>query len=135
METTGGIFGRLSEKILGWIALGLLILAGVGLWQMGPDGRGALWSAIWRTVTWVAVAAILPWVVRLFITRLLALSSNWAGVGLIAALTLLNIVLGLILMGGFPGSGWGWIVALAAVGIAGTYNYLVSEYLAEQAGG
>lgn len=135
MESPRGIFGRLGEKVLGWIALGLLILAGIGLWRIGPEGRGAVWSAIWRTGFWLAVSAALPWLGRLFVGRLLELSTNWAGSALIAVFTLVNVLLGLILIGGLPTGGWGWFAALAALGTAGTYNYLVSEYLAEQAGG
>lgn len=135
METQGGILARLGEKVLGWIALGLLILLGIGIWQMGPEGRGALWGGIWRTALWLIVATALPWSARLFITRLLEISSNWAGVGLIAALTLVNLVLGLILMQGLPNGVWGWLAALTALAIVATYNYLVAEYLAEQAGG
>lgn len=136
METSGGgILGRLGEKVLGWIALGLLILLGVGIWQMGPEGRGALFGAIWRTLFWIALTAGLPWLSRLFIRRVLAVGSNWAGVTLIAVYTLVNAVVGIILVGGFPGGGWGWLAALAALAVAGTYNYLVNEYLAEMAGG
>lgn len=136
METSGGgILGRLSEKVLGYIALGLIVLAGIALWQMGPEGRGAVWGAIWRTAVWLGIAAALPWITRLFVTRIVEIGSNWAGVALIASLTAVNLVAGLILMGGLPGGGWGWVAALAVLAVAGTYNYLVTEYLSEEAGG
>jgi len=134
-QPTGGIFGRLLERVLSLIALGLVVLAGVALWQMGPQGRAAIWSAIWRTALWLALAAVLPWSARLFIGRVLETGSNWAGLALIAALTVIDLMVGLILMGGLPAGGWGWLAALAALGLAGTYNYFVAEYLAEQAGG
>jgi hypothetical protein len=38
-------------------------------------------------------------------------------------------------MTGWPASFWGWGAALAALAVAGTYNYLVTEYLAEMSGG
>ena len=131
----GGILGRLSEKVLGWIVLGLLVLAGVALWRMGPEARSAIWNSIWRTAAWIGLAAALPWVTRLFVSRILAAGSNWAGVVLLAVLTVVDLVVGLILLGGMPSGGWGWTAALAALAVAGTYNYLVTEYLAEQAGG
>jgi hypothetical protein len=135
MEAPGGMLSRLVEKFIGWIILGLLIALGVAIWQMGPDRRAWIWNAAWRTGFWVAVTAALPWVSRLVIKRLLELGSNWAGCGLIAALTLVNAVVGLVLMQSWPHGGWGWLAALAALAIAGTYNYLVAEYLSEQAGG
>lgn len=136
MESTGpGILGRLGEKMLGWIALALLIALGIAIWQMGPEMRGAILSGIWRTVVWIVVAAGLPWLSRLFIGRVLEAGTNWAGVVLIGAYTLINLVLGLILIGGLPSGVWGLTAAVAALAVAGTYNYLVSEYLATQAGG
>ncbi len=136
METPGGgILGRLTERVLGYVALGLIALAGFALYRMGPEGRTAIWEAVWRTAAWVVLAALLPWVGRFFMSRVLESGSNWVGVGLIAILTLVNVVGGLILMGGLPVGGWGWTGALAALLAAGFYNYLVTEYLAEQAGG
>ena len=131
----GGILSRLAEKALGWVVLGLLIALGVALWQMGPARRMAIWSAVWRTAAWVVIAGGLPWVTRFFIKRILAVGSNWAGAVLLVALTAVDAVAGLILLRGWPAGGWGWLAALAALALAGTYNYLVSEYLSEEAGG
>lgn len=136
METPGGgMLGRLGERILGWIALALLVLVGVAIWRMGPAGRAALWSGIWRTGAWLVLAAGLPWAARLGMGRLLELGTNWAGVALLAALAAADALAGVVLMGGLPGSGWGWLAALAALAVAASYNYLVCEYLAERAGG
>lgn len=136
METSGGgILGRLGEKVLGWIALGLLIALGIGIWQMGPEARATIWAGIWKTLVWLVIAAGVPWIARFFITRLLEIGTNWVGVALIASLTLIDLIAGVVLIGGLPGGGWGWLTALAALAVAGTYNYLVAEYLAEQAGG
>jgi uncharacterized membrane protein YhaH (DUF805 family) len=131
--STGGILGRLSEKVLGWIALGLLIALGFAIYQMGEDGRAALWSGIWRTIAWLLFVAALPWVTKLFIRRLLDAGTNWAGAALIGGYIVVDAVFGLILLGGWPGGGWGWVASLAALAVAGTYNFLVSEYLADQA--
>ncbi len=135
METTGGgILGRLGEKVLGWIALGLIVALGAAIVFMEEDTRAAIWSGIWRTIAWIVIVAALPWVSRFFIRRLLEVGSNWAGVVLLAVLVLLDAIAGLVLMGGWPSGGWGWLAALAALAIVGTYNYLVTEYLAEQTG-
>lgn len=129
------IFGRLSEKILGWIALGLLILAGYGVYKLGPDGRGAILSATGLIIGWIAIVAALPWFSRLFMRRLLQIGENWVGLALIAAFTIIDIAAGLALLRGWPEGFWGWFISLAAVGIAATYNYLVAEYVAERYGG
>ncbi|MFQ5805030.1 MAG: hypothetical protein ACE5I3_01130 [Phycisphaerae bacterium] len=226
METTGGgILGRLGEKVLGWVALALLILIGIAIWRMDPVLRTAIWQGIWRTIFWIAIAATLPWSARFFIRRILEVGSNWAGVGLLAALTVVDLGAGLLLLSGCDvtveakrvavasepesgaqqeelslptvspsadmagivrekladvaegagdvakkaaerlrggedeeaseaetdataveadatvgepdrgHSGWVWFAGLAALALAGTYNYLVTEYLCEVAGG
>lgn len=135
METSGGILGRLGEKVLGWIALALLIALGVGIWQLGPDGRGAILSALGRAFLWLVIASAVPWSVQLFIKPLLEVGANWVGVVAIGALVLVDAIAGVWLMGGFPSGGWAWLATLAALALAGTYNYFVAEYLAEQAGG
>lgn len=133
-DARGGLVGRLFEKTLGWVILGGLIAVGLAIYRMGPTGRAALWEGIWRTAAWLAFAAVLPWSGRLFIGRILEIGSNWAGVVLLAALLLLDVICGLILLGGLPSGGWSWVAALAALGVVGTYNFLVTEYLSEEYG-
>lgn len=135
MEQPGsGILGRLGEKILGWIALGVLILIGVWIYWIGAAGRDELWNWIWRTALWLALVAAVPWTAKLFIQRILELSSNWAGAGVLAVFTALDVVVGALLVLRWP-TGWWWLATLALVGVAGVYNYLVTEYVSEQAGG
>jgi hypothetical protein len=130
----GGILGRLGERVLGWIALALLIGVGIAIWQTPPDTKAAIWSGIWRTIAWLLIVAALPWTARLFIGRVLEIGSNWAGALLIAAFLAADIIVALVLMSAWPESGWAWVACLAALGVAGTYNYLVTEYLAESSG-
>jgi len=136
METTGGgILGRLGEKLLTWIGLALLVFLAIAIWRMEPETRAAIWSGIWRTVVWVAIAAAVPWSAKLFIRRILETGTNWAGVGLLAGLLAVDLLAALLLMTGWPAGFWSWLAALGAIALAGTYNYLVTEYLSEMAGG
>ena len=79
----------------------------------------------------IAAARLVP----RFLRRVLEFGSNWAGFVLLALFLLVDIVVGLVLLQRWPSSGWGGVAGLAAVAIAGTYNFLVAEYLSEQAGG
>lgn len=130
-----GFLSRVSERVVSWIALGLIVAAGVGLWQMGPDARGALFSGIWRSLAWLLIVAVVPWSARLYIRRVLDVGSNWAGAVLIAALTLADLVAGVLLLSAWPAGLWSWLVCIVLLAIAATYNFLVTEYLADQAGG
>lgn len=135
MEVRRGILGGVAERVLSVAALVLLAAVGWSIYQMPSETKQAILSGIWYTLVWVVVAAALPWSGKLYMRRVLDAGSNWAGLALIAALTALDAVIGLIFMGGLPDSGWTWLAALGALAVAATYNYLVSEYLAEMAGG
>lgn len=134
METSsGGILGRLGEKVLGWIALALIVLAAIGIWQMGPERRGAILAGVWHTLMWLVIVAAVPWLANLFIKRLLEIGENWVGLVLLAAFFVVDLVAGYLLMTGWPSGMWSWTAVVAALGVAGTYNYLVVEYLADMA--
>ena len=136
METTsGGILGRLGEKTLGWIILGLLIFLGIAIYRMPAETKSAIWNGIWRSVVWTVIAAAVPWSAKLYIRRILDVSTNWAGVGLLAALAAVDLIAAAALMTGWPGGTWTWLAALGALAVVLTYNYLVTEYLSEMAGG
>jgi len=136
MENGGssGVLGRLAEKTLGWIILGLLLFVGYMIYQMPAETKRAIWEGIWRTIVWLVIAAAIPWSARLYIRRVLEVGSNWAAVGLLAGLLLIDLIAAWLLMTGWPSSAWGWAAGLGALAAAGTYNYLVTEYLAEMAG-
>lgn len=130
----GGILGRLSEKVLGYVALAIVALVGFAIYQMPGETKAAIWSGIWRSIVWVIIAAGVPWSAALFVRRVLEFSTNWAGVGLVVGLTLVDLIAGVVLMTAWPSGGWTWAAALGAIAVAGTYNYLVAEYLADTAG-
>ena len=133
METRG-ILGRLADNMTQVIAMGLLLAAAYGLWYIGAAGRAALWSGIWRTTVWVGLVAAIPWAARPFMKRLLETGTNWAGVAAVAVLVVADMIFARLLMTVWPDGFWTWVAALAAIAVAGTYNYLVLEYLAEQSG-
>lgn len=128
------MLARIGERVLSWIALAGVVAVGIAIYQMPAETKSAIWSGAWRSALWVVIAAGLPWSAWLYIGRVLELGANWAGVALIAALTLLDALVGVGLMTAWPGSPWSWFAALATLVVAGAYNYLVAEYLAEMHG-
>ena len=135
METQSGILARLGEKTASWVILALIVILGITIYQMPAETRAAIWSSIWRSVAWVAMVAAVPWSARLFIKRILEFGSNWAGVAMIGGLVVVDILAAVLLMTGWPAGAWGWLASLGALAVAGTYNYLVTEYLSEMVGG
>jgi hypothetical protein len=134
METSGGLLSRVGEKVLGWIALAIVALLAIAIYQMPSDTKAAIWSGLWRSLAWVGLAAAVPWSAALIIRRVAQAETNWAGVGLIAGLCLVDVIAAALLMTGWPVGGWGWFAGLGALALAGTYNFLVAEYLADTAG-
>ena len=134
METSGGLLSRLGEKVIGWIILGLLIFLGIAIYRMPAETKAYIWSCIWRSVVWTLIAAAVPWAARFVMRRIMEVGSNWAGVGLLAALVLVDLIAGTLLLTGWPAGFWPWTAALGALAVAGTYNYLVTEYLADMTG-
>lgn len=136
MDPTGNtLLGRFLDHIVGWIGFLLVALGVLALWQIGPDGRGALLSGLGRSAFWLAVVVALPWSAWWYIHRLLEVGSNWAGLALLVGLTSIDILLGVVLLTAWPASFWLWLVVLCLVGAAAAYNYLVAEYLAQRGGG
>lgn len=137
METNGGFLSRIAERALTWIVLGLLVAVGIAIWRMSPQTRDAIWNGIWRTCAWFFIAAATPWAARFFIRRIQELSfdTHWAPFGLLAAMFLVDLAAGALLLTGWPSGFWGWFASLSALAVAMTYNYLVAEYLTEQFGG
>jgi hypothetical protein len=130
----GGILGRVSEKVLGYVALAIVALVGIAIYQMPGETKAAIWSGLWRSIVWMVIAAGVPWAAALFIRRVLEFTTNWAGVALVCGLTLVDLIAGVVLMTAWPSGGWTWAAALGAMAVAATYNYLVAEYLADTAG-
>jgi hypothetical protein len=127
-----GIMSRISERVISWVVLALIVAAGIGIWQMGPELRQAWLTGLWRTLLWLVIAASVPWLGWVAMPRLLELGSNWVGVALLAVWLLLDVVAGVLLLTAWPASWGAWLAVLALLGVALAYNYLVSEYLAQR---
>lgn len=118
MGDATGILGRLAERVLGWVALALVILLGIAIYQMPSETKAAIWSAIWRSAAWLMIVGVIPWFARLFVSRILEISSNWAGVLLLAGLFAVDVIAAVLLMTGWPSGGWAWFGAFVALALA-----------------
>ncbi|MFH1746763.1 MAG: hypothetical protein ABIG44_06925 [Planctomycetota bacterium] len=129
-----GFVGRLFEKVITWVVLAILLCVGFTLYKLGATGRQALMDALWKSTLWILVVAALPWSFQLFKARILEMGVNWVGLVVLGAFVLVDIIVGLILLGGAPPGLWPWLATLAVLGLATAYNFLVTEYISEQAG-
>ena len=114
-------------------ALALAVIAGgIGWWQLGGEGRAAVLSGVGRGLAWLLVVLALPWAGFAVIGRVARLDSNAAGFALVGALTAAEFVGLLALFGWDFGGAVGWGFAAAAAVVAGAYNTLACDWIAEK---
>lgn len=121
------------KGVAGKVATGVIVLAvavaGLAWWQADPATRSAVMNGIGKGVGWAVVALVLPWASYPIIGWVARRQSNAAGACLIAALTIAEAVaLGYLF---HPQSGAAWAIVVAAVLIAGVYNTLACDWIAE----
>ncbi len=140
------ILAELGKFVGGKVATALIFvaMAGGGLWcYQHPETLRAGWQVVKLTLLWIVVAAALPWSSYLFIQPLMASQSQMqsaraagvVGVAIIAAYSLVDIMLALYLAeGGIVGS-FSWFVVILGFAAAAAYNFVICESLARQAEG
>jgi len=123
-----GIGGKIAAG-----AVALAVVAGAISWfQMPSAQRDAILSNVGRAGAWLGVVLLLPWATFFVIGRIARLESNAAGAGLVFAYTAAEAGL-LAWLFGFTGGGpTGWTLFAAAVLLAGVYNLLACDWIAEK---
>lgn len=130
MDFLKGMAGKIMTGLVG---LGVII-AGISWWQMEPATRDQVWSFVGKGLIWLGFVIFLPWVCCLGITRVAKMDSNLAGAILVLGLTLAD---GILLTWLGWGGNWGtlgWVGAGVSVLIAGAYNLLSADWIAEKMG-
>ena len=128
MDFLKGIGG----KVIGGVVLLGVVVAAVAFYQAGPEGRKAFFDASGKIVGWTLIVALVPWAAFPLVSRVARLDSNEAAGGLVAGLTVLEL-LALWWMFGF---GVGGVIAVAffvaAALLAGVYNLLACDWIADK---
>ena len=102
-------------------------------WQLPPEQKDAIWSGLRNSLVWIAFAAAVPWAFYFVPPILVRADSN-----LVSALGLFGYLLidalALFWLAGWHVSGTlAWMIVLLAMACAAIYDFLVCEYLAQQA--
>ncbi len=137
------ILAELGKFVGGKVATALIFvaMAGGGLWcYQHPEALRTGWQVVKLTLLWIVVAAALPWSSYIFIQPLMASQAQMQsaraagvmGVAIIAAYSLVDIMLALYLAeGGIVGS-FSWFVVILGFAAAAAYNFVICESLARQ---
>ena len=126
----------LLKTVTGKVVAGAVTLAvvaaGISWWQMDPAMRQMLLSGTGKIISWLGVMLLLPWATFFVTTWVAKLESNAAGAGLVAAYTLLEAVLLAKLFNWEIHGATAWTFVVAGTLLAGVYNLLVCDWLAER---
>lgn len=128
MEFLKTITGRV---VSGLVALGV-IAGGIAWWQMDPTTRQTLVSGTGRIFAWLGVMLVWPWASFFIISRVAKTESNLAGGLLVAVYTLAEIVLLAWLFHWHMPNATAWTFLLFGGLLAGAYNLLICDWIAEK---
>jgi hypothetical protein len=123
-------------------AIIFLAVAAGGYWcYQHPESVKAGADVVKLTLVWIVFAAALPWSSYFFMRPLLARQSEMqssqaagaVGVAVIAAFSVLDVLLAFYLAGWSIAGTLTWIVVLLGFAAAAAYNFVICESLARQA--
>jgi hypothetical protein len=128
MDFLKSITGRI---VTGLVALGV-VAAAISWWQMDESTRQMLVSGTGRIFAWVGVVLALPWASFAIIGWVARMESNAAGGVLVGLYSIAEIVLLAWLFHWHMPNPAAWTFLLLGGFVAGVYNLLVCDWLAEK---
>ncbi|HEY1921992.1 MAG TPA: hypothetical protein VGG44_04445 [Tepidisphaeraceae bacterium] len=128
MEFLKSITGRI---VTGLVALGV-VAAAISWWQMDESTRQMLVSGTGRIFAWLGVVLALPWASFAVIGWVARMESNAAGGALIALYSIAEVLLLAWLFHWHMPNPAAWTFLLLGGLVAGVYNLLVCDWLAEK---
>jgi hypothetical protein len=124
------------KSILGKILTGLIVLiviaAAISWWRMDPVQRDALLWAAGRLAGWIGLVLVLPWATFFIIARVGRMDSNAAGAALVAAYTLIELILLGWLIDWNLTSPLRWIFFILGIVTSAAYNLFTCDWIAEK---
>jgi hypothetical protein len=124
LKTVGG-------KIAGGLVAVAVVAAAIALWRMDGVERQNLWSGFLNILAWLGIVALWPWVSFAVIRWVNGLGSNVAGGLLVFGYTAAEAAL-LLWLCGVPSGPTGWTFAGVGALVAGAYNLLACDWIAEK---
>lgn len=130
------MFATLAKYIGHKVVTAILVLA-VGLtgywFYKHPEHIEDLWHVIKGSLIWLGFAAVLPWALFFLPSWVLRAESNVAAAGLLVGYWAVDIIMALWLAGWHIAGTLTWAIVIVGFLLAGVYNFLVCDFLAERA--
>ena len=125
LKTVGG------KVVSGLVVLAVLASA-ISWWQMEPATRHAILAGAGKIAAWFGCVLLIPWASFFLIGRVARMDSNGAAAALVGAITLVEAAVLAWLFGWSVGGATAWVFYAAAVLLAGVYNLLACDWIAEK---
>ena len=128
MDLLKGMAGKIMTGV---VALAVVVGA-ITWWSMDPASRQAILSGTGRIIAWFGIVVLLPWATFFLIAPIARRESNLAGGLLVAAYTLLELVLLIWLFKWNVDGAAAWTFVCLGCLVAAVYNVLTCDWIAEK---
>lgn len=124
------------KSITGKLITGVVVLAviagAISWWSMPPETRTVVLTGSGKVLAWLGIVLFLPWVSFVLIGKVAKLESNAAGAVLVATYTIIETIVLLWLFGWQMPGAMAWTFFVVGGLIAGAYNLLACDWIAEK---
>ena len=128
LKTVGG-------KIVSGVVALAVVAAAISWWRMDPQTRHMLLSGTGKIVGWFFRVLAVPWASFFVVGRVARVEHNAAGAALVAGYTAAEAALLAWLFDWSISGPTAWVFFLAAALLAGVYNLLTCDWIAEKVNG
>jgi hypothetical protein len=125
LKTVGG-------KVVGGLVALAVIASAISWWQMEPSTRHAILSGAGKIAAWFGVMLLVPWASFFAVGKVARMESNAAGAALVLGITGLEAAVLAWLFDWSIAGPTAWVFYAAAVLVAGVYNLLACDWIAEK---
>lgn len=129
------MIAKIAQYVGGRLLTAVIVL-GVGLtgfwFYRHPEHIEQLWRAARGGLLWIGFAAMLPWALFFLPRWVLKAESNVLAAGVLLAYLAADVLMALFLAGWDMGGSLSWAMLILGCLIAGFYNFLVCDFLAER---
>lgn len=127
LKTVGG------KIVAGLVALAAIV-SGISWWQTDAATRQSILSGTGKIGGWLGVVLLVPWASFFVIARVAKMERNAAGAALVLGYTAIEAGVLAWLFDWSIAGGTAWVFYAAAVLLAGVYNLLTCDWIAEKVG-
>ena len=128
MDLLKGMAGKIMTGV---VALAVVVGA-ITWWSMEPASRQAILAGTGRIIAWLGIVVLLPWATFFVIAPIARRESNLAGGILIAAYTLLELLLLIWLFKWNVDGAAAWTFVCLGCLVAAVYNVFTCDWIAEK---